>query len=839
MANVFDQFDTQESGGQGANVFDQFDDSLTAGEHTSQVLSGGYEGLAASLGLPADIINAGLNAIGLDTADAPVGGSESLNKLFTKFGLIGPDTEEGHFGRRVGKEVGAAIPFAAIPAAAALKAAPVITSTTGVGTRVGQALVEPFRQAPRLAAGTEALAATTGGLGAATAREIAPGSPTAETIGQIGGALSPAILGALPVPLIKRGISRFGPEAQAQKAGETLRKVLGKEITEDVAEDVRAAMGTAAQIEGLKPSLAETSGKQSLITTQKIHEAKLSGEMLEAAIKRHDDNTKAIDAFASGQAPKSDTDVDIVLDAAESRVNNLRSALDDETQSITARRKAAGESPYTNRQQAGQAIREALIERRSEVSQEMSDMADEIGLNDLDFAPEFEVLREELITTMTPAGRFADASKTPDIIKVLESDRGVNLPVTFDDLKSLRESMSDEIRSSLAGTNVDKAKARNLRMGLEKLDAYINDLPMLEGSDIDYKGFRDTYYHGFIRKFDQGVMSKVRRKDGSGYYATADEDVAKQFWGPGKETALDQFNEVFGFNPEMMGNLRDVVLDDMMASVTRDGVIKQNLLDNWVKKHRGVLDKVPEIKATVLNRQSANDAMVRRQSMLDARQRQIGDVMLTRRLKSYSKGEKPAESIVAEAVSKPRMMKQLMNSVRDDKEAMSALKRHVWDDIVSNDATAMQKVMAENREGLTMALGDKHMKNLDTIMKARAMVEKVTPPSGEAITGGALQDIEKRIGVDLATVLTRVYQQKAGFAGGKWAVIATTFKGLKNRSANEMERLMDQALYDPEMAEILATLTVKEPNKAMVNKFNRRLLASGLRAYTLEEENDK
>ena len=524
------------------------------------------------------------------------------------------------------------------------------------------------------------------------------------------------------------------------------------------------------------------------------------------------------------------------MDSAENRINTLKTDIGDETKGVVSRRRAAGETPYSNRQQSGAAIREALIERRAEVSGEMSKLADEIGLNDLDFAPQFEGLRDDLVKTMTPAGRFADEAKTPDIIGVLDADKGSNLPVTFDDLKSLRESMSDEMRSALSGTNVDKAKARLLRMGLGRLDTYINDLPVPPDSGIDYKGFRDTYYNDFIKKFDQGVMSRVRRKDGTGYYATTDEDVVKQFWGPGKESELDQFNTVFSDSPEMTAHLQNVAVDDMMATVTRDGVIKQTLLDNWVKKHRNVLDKVPAIKALAQNRKVLNDALVARGAVLDGRARQVEDSILSRHLKVYGKGEKTSEQIVSEATKKPVLMRQLVNSVRGDKQKTNALRRHVWDDIVSNDATGMQKIINERREGLTVALGDKHMQNLDTIMKARVMVERVPVPEGTEIAAAPLKAFEEQAGMGLPQMASRIYAVESGRIGWRYVATEAFSRVFRKQSIRDSERLLDMALYDPEVAEVLATLTVKEPTKAMANKFNRRLLASGLRAYALEEE---
>lgn len=145
----------------------EYDDS-----YASQIGSGLYEGLANTLGLPVDAVNAalglgaqGVNAFAntdLQMSDRPFLGSEYLKDVFRDIGGIRRETQESgpNFSRRVGQSVGGAV----VPAAA--------TARTG-----GQV-------ASLLASGLG------GGLGAATAREVAPGNPYAELAGEvIGGGL--------------------------------------------------------------------------------------------------------------------------------------------------------------------------------------------------------------------------------------------------------------------------------------------------------------------------------------------------------------------------------------------------------------------------------------------------------------------------------------------------------------------------------------------------------------------------------------------------------------------------------------------------------------------------
>lgn len=142
----------------------------------SQFLSGANVGLAGTLGLPGDIYGAALQAgyggldrlLGTDLAgqlpERPAFGSAQLQAGLENIGAIGPEaqTAAGQFARRAGESVGAA----AVPVGA--------TARTGAGAlqALGYAL--------------------SGGLGGATAQQIAPGNVIAETFGELIGSIAPA-----------------------------------------------------------------------------------------------------------------------------------------------------------------------------------------------------------------------------------------------------------------------------------------------------------------------------------------------------------------------------------------------------------------------------------------------------------------------------------------------------------------------------------------------------------------------------------------------------------------------------------------------------------------------
>ncbi len=134
---------------------------------------GSQGGIAQMAGLPVDAVTGAINGVGELTGmwnpiQNPVGGSESIGALFAPLNenVPAPQNMLERGARRVGQEVGASAALGPLAMAApAVRAAPL----------------------PYVA--TEAASAIGGGTGAAIANEIAPGSATAEIIGQLAGGL--------------------------------------------------------------------------------------------------------------------------------------------------------------------------------------------------------------------------------------------------------------------------------------------------------------------------------------------------------------------------------------------------------------------------------------------------------------------------------------------------------------------------------------------------------------------------------------------------------------------------------------------------------------------------
>lgn len=148
--------------------------------YVGQAMSGGYEGVAQTLGAPVDGLNwlmglgmSGINSVAgtnFQPSAKPFGGSEMMLELLAP-AIFEPSADPGkQMARRIGQEVGATLPIAG--------------PLSLLSKTPGRAFV------------AELISALTGGGAAAVTQQIAPGNKTAEATASLIGGFSPAAIAA-------------------------------------------------------------------------------------------------------------------------------------------------------------------------------------------------------------------------------------------------------------------------------------------------------------------------------------------------------------------------------------------------------------------------------------------------------------------------------------------------------------------------------------------------------------------------------------------------------------------------------------------------------------------
>jgi hypothetical protein len=122
----------------------------------------------------------------------------------------------------------------------------------------------------------------------------------------------------------------------------------------------------------------------------------------------------------------------------------------------------------------------------------------------------------------------------------------------------------------------------------------------------------------------------------------------------------------------------------------------------------------------------------------------------------------------------------------------------------------LQNFLKENNESLSTMfksikgdkIGEEHLKNLNLIAAGFEKVNLVPPPKGSpAATPDQL--MKDALGVDIPQVWSRVYAVQSGRTGWKFQGTEMLNRFLGNLGRKEFDRVLKQAIYDPDFAKTI------------------------------------
>lgn len=750
-------------------------------------------------------------------------GDNPLSEFLRQGEDIPPQTSGERVARRVGREIGATVPYAALPYAIPAQKA------TGAVSGGVQAMRAGVANAPAQAAIGETVAALGSGAGAGAAGEAFPGNPSAEMAGQLIGGITPTALTMGPVGIAGRAgravARRVSPGAQTRAAKAHVSDLL-KDT--DISRGLSDAETLSQQISGFQPSLAESTGAPSLVSTQRRFESQATGQELEGMAGRRQANVEAVEQYGARERPEGGLPED-VTDAARANTNKILESIRSERDvNVAQQERLAGSLEIVDRSQSGAALRERINELKSQSSAEMSRLADRLGLNDTDVSIPFGNLRDEILESTLPGSVFEDAANRPDVLKSIEGVRGAegaNQPVvTFQDYMALRSRIGDDLRDAVSSSTPSAKKIRELTRLRSVVDDGFNKIIAEADPALaeNYRAFRQAYREKHIERFEQGAAFKVRQRDGRNFYRVPDEKVAESFFRAGDVSSAQQFKRIFG---EESGPLASVALDNLRDAAVRDGKLDKTLFNTWLRKHDSVLNEFPDVKKVVGDIEGAAAQLADRNATLTTRLRKVEDLRLVRDLEQVAQG-RPPEEVIRLALKSPKRMRTLLRRVRGDKEAGNSLKRHLWDEALSGDTG---KFIDTNRRTLEMALGSVHLNNLEAIVKARGMIDRIPAPIGKGFKPDPTETLTRELGQGVPQIASRVFAVKSGRIGAKYMATDMLGRLVRGRSILESEQLLKEALYDPQVArELRSLLYAKGAKPEIARRLNVRLINLGL-----------
>ena len=765
-------------------------------------LSGGIgRGLTSTLGAPVDITHAILEGIGIKQTKEPFGGSASIKKGFESIGFQYPEAPPTPLGRtiaRVGEEAGAMV----LPAAGMYKAA--LRVAEPVST-VAKAFLDPIRRNALKSAGYDIASTIGAGTGAGIAKEIAPESKGAETTGQVVGGFAPAVAAYTPLAMVTKAVravtSRFSSKAQLDAAKKAVESVMGGSLNREATEMISGAADLTARTGGkFQPSVAESTQVPSLIAIQNQIEKEASGKFLNSVSQRRKDNLKAIKQFTEQSAPQGDISPEIVIDSATKRIQLVGEKVDKLTARVVQTRKdLANGLPTIEKMGTGQTLRESIVKAKQEVSAKMSLLANKLGVDEIDMTQQYGLWKKDIAKKYELKSRFEDKASMPESLRLINNDKAT--ATSFNDIKALRERVSDDIIDELSSSNPSRRKVRTL----SQLKKDVDDLlASAEGGAGDSLAkFRKQYFEEYITPFESGAMFKVKNKDGTGFFRTRDEQVADLFLD--NPSAARQFRGIFGDDAVAMKNLEGSFLDKMRSTIAQDGIIDEKKLIGFVKKNQDILNELPSLNKAVIGIDAANNSLIKRQTQLAIRQNNIQQNALAKELSRYSQGNIDAEKVLSDSLKDPRKMRSLKMFIKKDEDALNALRRTVWDKASKGNSAEVLKFLASHEESMKVLFSPQHFNDIQDISAMRSMMEIMPKQPGVASIPSPLEHIEKMVGMGIPQASTRWYAFMSGRLAKSYLLADMSRAIIYSKGKANMESLLRDAIYDPAVAREMAT----------------------------------
>lgn len=233
---------------------------------------------------------------------------------------------------------------------------------------------------------------------------------------------------------------------------------------------------------------------------------------------------------------------------------------------------------------------------------------------------------------------------------------------------------------------------------------------------------------------------------------------------------------------------------------------------------------------------AAMQPVANRIATLKARQDKLERSILARRLSAIDQGNSTPEQLIDQAIERPQVMMRLMGGVRGNAQAEGGLKRAVWDRAANLQGAQLRDFLDKHDASLRILLGKKHLDALNFITDARLMAEAVPMPTGKAIEPDMLERFKSLTGVNPSAAMARYL----AVSRGRSSRAVESFTGIMNffreRGRITNERLLSEAIYNPEVADALMTHIVGyKPTKETHRRLRAWLYGLGVTGEQQQE----
>ena len=640
--------------------------------------------------------------------------------------------------------------------------------------------------------------------------------------------------------LLDAGVATFASKANNDIATNLISGAMGRDIGPEEAQQIMDAMRLRGEIPGFNPSLGESIYKSGLsddmLATQRQLEANMSPGERSVARDRYNQNLESIrdygNTFATKNFGPQDADPQQIVDTLSGKVDDLAAPLRAQSAKIgQLQDQQASALPQNVQLEAGQALRGREVQMKDDESKRLSQLADTLGLNNTNISLPFKQFQATVKQKYAPKP-FEDPDQQPQAFQdIMDFGDGANAPqAKFDDLMTLRSRIGMNLRQAM--TDKQDQAAMKLAGMQHDLDEFIGDsLPNSSDPQLQaaYDTFRSQYKTDMVDRFKQGVAYNIRSQNGQSFYQVPDEKVAGLFFN--SPSGARQFTTTFRDDPEAVASLKDAVLDNLRQATVRDGRVNPTLYDNWMRRNTASLNELPdEIQSSVNNIGDVSQDLAARATVLDARTKQIQDMLLTKRLAKVKEFADDPDGFVDQTLSNPELMRQTVGQLRGSPDSMQSFQRLLWQKAQNSSPEDMEALL--DNPSMKLALNPDHIEALRNIFSATKMATSAGKMAGVPYNIDPYSGFRTQAGQGIDSAVAKLWAVENKRVGLPYFLTNVAGIAFRAQRRNAITRVFNQALYDPQVAKNFAeSLIDRSPISPSATKMRGYIFNAGYDMY--------
>jgi len=662
--------------------------------------------------------------------------------------------------------------------------------------------------------------------------------------------------GLTPEPLMRALKVRGVDDARAlanDYGGAYARNRARREIASAIGENPNASrnidrtLELSDEIEGFKPSAAQAADSPGMAAMQQSIDSKNVAN-INRAMKNEMANTDAVEAYYRAAFPEPSIRDFEAKKIFKSTQNDIRMEFRQIEKQQKGLAKAYGRKET---EAAGRRLRNIAQEKMKVVRKaknakydELYQAADQMGVVD-----DVSDIRKLVVDIQADDQYFFDT--VPGVYKKIknllsegaESATGlVELPpgltskptaniASFRKMHSLYREISREYGRALK--NDDGVKLFHLggiKNAMDDKLAKFDDV--VYGDFAKHKAAVDTFYRDeYNNVFKQGLGAQIL---GIGKNKQTPEGliISNNVLKKGTSQGLDQFNKLYEDVPEAQLLLRDGIMDAFSQKTIKQGKLSQSAIDNFMSDYKEVMDKVPTTKAVFSHTETMLDNMAKRQQKLKVRVEQFGRKEVSR----YAKlaGFDSVDAAVDYALTDKGTMRILLRSMKsqDAKENLASTfadhimnQKNPWGFLKDNDET-LRPIFNQLKPG--------HYNNLKNVAEAMDVLNRHSTVMRLNPNKATTDQLQEMIGTSVPSAFAQLrWAALYGKTSMSYVGMDIGSKYLFKLHQSNVERLIEDALYEPDLAKLVSDITKLEkvglPPK-MASRLGQWAMERGIRA---------